>query len=185
MSIGPIDLPRSVKFKQRKGKKQEHIPKNLKIGRTYADFIAYKAEHGISAWVEMDTVIGRVGGKVIVTFDFAFCNFMFGLLVEDKYALSVSNVVTKLKEKLHQLGLSFGNIFPVILTDNGGEFSNIFIFENSLKGDRETRLFFCDPCQSSQKPYVEKNHTLLRDVAKRVHHLTTFRKRRLIPFSRM
>ena len=28
---------------------------------------------------------------------------------------------------------------------------------------QETKLFFCDPFQSSQKPYVEKNHTVLRD----------------------
>jgi IS30 family transposase len=52
----------------------------------------------------------------------------------------------------------------VILTDNGGEFSNVFAIENSHSGEQETHLFFCDPCQSSQKPYVEKNHTLVRDI---------------------
>ena len=31
-------------------------------------------------------------------------------------------------------------------------------------GTRETRLFYCDPMRSSQKPRVEKNHTLLRDI---------------------
>ena len=31
-------------------------------------------------------------------------------------------------------------------------------------GEIETDLFFCDPYQSSQKPKVEKNHTLFRDI---------------------
>lgn len=165
MSIGPMDLPRSPKFKIRKEKKQESIPKKIKIGRTYDDFLVYKAEHSISTWVEMDTVIGRVGGKVIVTFDFTFCNFMFGLLIDDKCSNSVTSAILKLKTALQEYGLSFGDVFPVILTDNGGEFSNVLAIENSLINELETRLFFCDPYQSSQKPHVEKNHTLFRDIA--------------------
>lgn len=55
------------------------------------------------------------------------------------------------------------NVFPLILTDNGVEFSNVYAIENNENGEQETKLFFCDPFQSSQKPYVEKNHTVLRD----------------------
>ena len=53
---------------------------------------------------------------------------------------------------------------PVILTDNGGEFNNISAFENDLEGKPESHLFFCEPYHSSEKPRVEKNHTLLRDI---------------------
>jgi len=35
---------------------------------------------------------------------------------------------------------------------------------HNLDGEPETDLFFCDPYQSSQKPKVEKNHTLFRDI---------------------
>ena len=28
----------------------------------------------------------------------------------------------------------------------------------------ESKLFFCDPMRSSQKPFIEKNHTLFRDI---------------------
>jgi len=160
-----MDLPRAVKFKPRKTKKDEYVPKQLKIGRTYADFQIYIKENNISSWVEMDTVIGKVGGKVIITFTFTSCNFMFGLLVENKTSLAVTNAIVKLKERLHAAKLSFGTVFPVVLTDNGGEFSNVLSIENSLKNERETRLFFCDPCQSQQKARIEKNHTLLRDIA--------------------
>ena len=51
----------------------------------------------------------------------------------------------QLKRKLQKYGFRFGEFFPAILTDNGGEFSNVFAFENDLDGNRETRLFFCDP----------------------------------------
>ena len=53
---------------------------------------------------------------------------------------------------------------PVMLTDNGGEFSDVFAFENNLEGEKEACLFFCDPMQSCQKAQIEKNHTLFRDI---------------------
>jgi len=112
----------------------------------------------------MDTVIGRIGGKVIMTFDFTFCNFMFGLLLDDKQAASARTKIVELKRTLKRHGLSFGEFFAVIVTDNGTEFSDVFSIEQSLDGTQEARLFFCDPFQSSQKPHVEKNHTLFRDI---------------------
>ncbi|MDW7730453.1 MAG: IS30 family transposase, partial [Bacillota bacterium] len=36
--------------------------------------------------------------------------------------------------------------------------------ENNTAGERETCLFFCDPYKAYQKPKVEKNHTLFRDI---------------------
>ena len=128
------------------------------------DFLAFREESDISTWVEMDTVIGRVGGKCILTFDFTFCNFMFGILLDNKSAAEVSSKVKQLKRRLIEHGTTFGMVFPLILTDNGGEFSDVFTLENDLNGSLETRLFFCDPLQSCQKPHVEKNHTLFRDI---------------------
>ena len=99
-----------------------------------------------------------------MTFDFTFCNFMFGLLLDDKFSAEAAKKVRILKEKLFENGFSFGNIFPVLLTDNGGEFANISAFIADLDGEIESELFFCDPFCSSQKPHVEKNHTLFRDI---------------------
>jgi IS30 family transposase len=164
LSASPFDFPRIVKFKARQQRRGEYVPKAAKIGRTYADFLAHIDENGIRSWVEMDTVIGRVGGKAIVTFDFTFCNFMFGLLIENMTAAEVTEKMESLKARLASAGIRFGDIFPVIITDNGGEFSNVSAIENDVDGNRETLLFFCDPCQSSQKPKVEKNHTLFRDI---------------------
>lgn len=51
-----------------------------------------------------------------------------------------------------------------MLTDNGGEFSIVSAFENDEFGNRETNLFFCEPSSPNEKPEIEKNHTLFRDI---------------------
>ena len=164
LSVGPMDFPRVVKFKARRPKREEYVPKAAKTGRTYEDFLAYVEGNGIASWAEMDTVIGRVGGKAIMTMDFTFCNFMVGLLLDDKTALELAEKVVGLKRRLAEKDIRFGDIVPLALTDNGGEFANIAAIENDMDGEKETSLYFCDPYRSSQKPKVEKNHTLFRDV---------------------
>jgi IS30 family transposase len=164
LSVTKSDFPRVVKFKSRKQPHRDFIPKAAKVGRTYQDFLAHIEEHGISSWVEMDTVIGEIGGKVIMTFCFTFCNFMFGLLLDDKTAAEAAGKIRALKEAFGMAGIRFGDVFPLLLTDNGGEFANVPAFISDLNGEIETDLFFCDPFRSSQKPKVEKNHTLFRDI---------------------
>jgi len=164
LSVSAIEFPRVVKFKPRRTRPTEYVPKALKVGRTYDDFLAYIDEHEISSWVEMDTLIGRNGGKAILTFDFTFCNFMFGILLNNKSSCEVADKITTLKAKLGADNLEFGNILPIILTDNGGEFANVFAIENNAESTKEASVFFCDPYKSSQKPRVEKNHTLFRDI---------------------
>ena len=165
LSVSKLDFPRVVKFKARKQHRPDAVPKSVRQNRTYTDFLAFIGEQGIKSWVEMDTVVGRIGGKVIMTFDFTFCNFMFGLLLNNKTAAEASLKIRTLKKSLHAGGVRFGDVIPVLLTDNGGEFSNVSAFINDLNDAPETSLFFCDPYQSSQKPRVEKNHTLFRDIA--------------------
>jgi len=163
-SISISDLPRQVKFKPRAKKREDYIPKGVKLGRSYNDFLQYKAELDLVTWWEMDTVIGRVGGKCVLTFNFVPCNFMFGLLLNDKSAQEVTDKMKALKAKLQMNGLRFGDIFPEILTDNGGEFANVYAIENTLQGLQETNLFFTDPYRSCQKPHVEKTHTCFRSI---------------------
>ena len=164
LSISPVDFPRVVKFKRRHKQQGQYVPKAAKAGRLYEDFLRFIEQEGISNWVEMDTVIGRTGGKTIMTFDFTFCNFMPAFLLPDKTAASVRERFIKLKEQLTDNGSTFGDIIPLMLTDNGGEFSDIYSIEHDACGHKETCLYFCDPMQSSQKPKVEKNHTLFRDI---------------------
>ena len=164
LSVTPFEMPRVVKFKKRKQSGLPAIPKAVKVGRMYDDFKAFIQDNNITHWVEMDTVIGRIGGKVIMTFNFSFCNFIFGVLLEDRTALEVANKVNILKTRFKAYDIRFGDIIPTLLTDNGTEFANIWVFINDLEGKHETDLFFCDPNQAQQKARIEKNHTLFRDI---------------------
>lgn len=163
-TISKIDLPRAAKFKPRKEEKGEYVPKGVKIGRSFEDFMLYLEEHPFTCYVEMDTVIGRIGGKVIMTFQFVNVDFMFGLLLDDKTAAEAARKIRFLKNVLRSSNIRFGDVFPVILTDNGGEFSDVFAFENDLDEQSETKMFFCDPNSPYQKPHVENNHTMFRGI---------------------
>lgn len=113
---------------------------------------------------QLDTVIGRIGGKTIMTIHFVNCDFMIALLLENKTAGEAAHKIQELKKKLQDNNFSFGNIIPVLLTDNSGEFSIVSAFENDEFGNKETNLFFCEPSSPNEKPEIEKNHTLFRDI---------------------
>ena len=153
-----------MKFKPRKSPHSAYVPAGIKVGRSFDDFNAFMEEKHLEFCFEMDTVIGRPGGKVILTMIATNCNFMFGLLLDNKTAVEAASRFSDLKARLRSSGFSPADIMPVILTDNGCEFADVFSFENDDKGQKELSVFFCDPMHSSQKPHVEKNHTLFRDI---------------------
>ena len=162
LSIAPIDLARAVKFKNRRKNNLPSIPKEAKKGRSYEDFQNYLSLNQLNYWLEMDTVMGRIGGKVLLTFNLSFCNFIFARLLDNKTALEVTKHLYDIKNTLHQADKDFCQLFPVILTDNGGEFARVDDIEMDVRG--ESKLFFCDPNRSDQKGRIEKNHTLIRDI---------------------
>ena len=162
LSIAPIDLARAVKFKERRKSNLPSIPKEDKKGRSYEDFQNYLVLNQLNSWLEMDTVMGRMGGKVLLTFNLSFCNFIFARLLENKTTLEVTKHLYDIKNNLHEADKDFCQLFPVILTDNGGEFARVDDIEMDVRG--ESKLFFCDPNRSDQKGRIEKNHTLIRDI---------------------
>lgn len=163
-SFTAFDLPRKLKFKARKKKGIPYVAPIAKKGRTYSDFQQYIEANDIADWVEMDTVIGRPGGKVLLTLLFSICNFMVGILLDSKSAFAVAQAFSHMRKTFASARVPFTKLFPLILTDNGGEFANIKAIETNADGEIETRLFFCDAMKSCQKPRIEKNHTLLRDI---------------------
>ncbi len=163
-SASLVALPRAVKFKTRKKDPAGYVPSGVKVGRSYEDFLAYTEENQIDSHTELDTVIGRVGGKVILTIHFVLANFMVGLLLDNKSAAEAASHFRSLKDTLRNAGFSIRDVMRVLLTDNGGEFSDVFSFENAPDGSREIPLFFCHPMRSSEKPFIEKNHSLFRDI---------------------
>lgn len=157
-----IDMPRVCRTKPRKSKPVEHkVDSSCRIGRTYAEFLAF-AETSDASVVEMDSVIGRIGGKVLLTMMFKSCDLMVAFIRERNTSQSVIDVFNLMYESLG--ADCFKALFPVILTDNGSEFSNPKALEYNAQGNRRTRLFYCDPCASFQKPNVELNHEFIRKV---------------------
>lgn len=60
---------------------------------------------------------------------------------------------------------TFRKLFPVILTDNGSEFSNPTAIEFSpITKERRTWVFYCEPNAAWQKGNIENNHTNLRKI---------------------
>lgn len=157
-----IDMPRVYRLKPRKSKPVEHKVDSLcRIGRTYDDFKALLEQTNPSV-VEMDSVIGRIGGKVLLTMVFRSCDLMLVFIREHNTSKSVIEVFDSLFDSLG--ADNFRKLFPVILTDNGSEFSNPKAIEYDAQGNRRTTIYYCDPCASYQKPNVELNHEFIRRI---------------------
>jgi len=157
------DMPRVCSLKPRACKPVEHkIDTKCRIGRTYTDFQTFMATAPDIRVVEMDSVIGRVGGKVLLTLMFRDCGLMLAFLRDRNDSQSVIDAFARLWT-LAGADL-FRRLFPVLLTDNGSEFSNPRALESAPDGTARMRLFYCDPCASWQKGRVERNHEFLRIV---------------------
>lgn len=120
--------------------------------RTYHhDYEVYMEQHPGTAVVQMDSVIGGKGGKVL---------------------------------------------FPVILTDNGSEFSNPKCIENGPdgKGFQRTRIYYCNPSAPCQKAEIEVGHEFIRrvvpkgksfdeltqaDIDRMMDHVNSYRRKKL------
>lgn len=56
-----------MKFKPRRQNQEKNIPSGIRVTRTYSDFLLFCHENSIQHHVELDTVIGRIGGKGLLT----------------------------------------------------------------------------------------------------------------------
>ncbi len=132
-------------------------------GRTYDKFLEYKHENPDVPVIQMDSVIGKKGGKVLLTILFENCDLQLMLLRDRNTAASVTAVFKWLRETL---GIDrYKVMFPVILTDRGSEFSDPNSIEvDPATGELVTRVFYCDPMNSNQKSNCERNHELIRYV---------------------
>jgi len=158
-----IDLPRKVRYRPRKKVKTRFkVDKTCVIGRSYNDFLAFMESTEHSAIVEMDTVEGRKGGKVILTLSFINSSFMLAYLRDANTSKSVTDIYQMLWEVLDKK--NFMELFPVILTDNGSEFSDPTAIEFDEENNRRTHLFYCHPSSPFEKGACENNHEFIRRI---------------------
>ncbi len=169
LDVRNIDLPRKVKYRVKKEYRENYtreMDKSYKFGRFYRDFQDYLEYNSPSCIVEMDTLIGTQGGKggkCFLTLLICPFNLMIIRVLPYRKAGYVTQAFLTLKELLGDD--EFSRLFPVILTDNGSEFSDPDSIELSAKtGDRLSLVFYCDPNCSWQKGHIEKNHEYIRYV---------------------
>ena len=164
LDVRNIDLPRKVRFRQRsKNVTVYKIDKKCLENRTYEDYEKYMNENSDTPVVEMDSVEGKKGGKVLLTLHFVNCSFMLAFIREHNDAQSVIDIFNNLQKIL---GIDkFKELFVLILTDNGSEFSNPTEIEiDSNTGEKRTQIFYCHPSSPNEKGSCEVNHELIRRI---------------------
>ena len=178
LTVRNIDLPRKVTYSPRKKAVEFKVDRECRKKRAFEDFKHFMEENPELNVVEMDSVIGRKGGKVLLTICFVSCSLMLAFLRDANTAASVSEIFDRLD---YYLGPEmFEKLFPVILTDNGSEFSNPTSLENRHFPDdfremyegyygtdynkKRTKIFYCDPRASNQKGSIEVNHEFIRRI---------------------
>jgi IS30 family transposase len=158
----PYRKPRKS-LKPRKSRGRRRIDRECLRGRTFDDWKAFMEGNPRMETVEIDSVIGKVGGKCLLTMHLNSCGLMLAFLRDHNDARSVKDVFAGL---FRTLGARlFGEIFSVLLADNGTEFSDPDGIECPAgTGQRLARLFYCNPYASYEKPHVENNHENLRRI---------------------
>jgi len=168
-----IDLPRKVRYKVRKKKNNtEDIPTpNYRIGRTYDNFKIYMKENSINYYFQMDTVEGKKGKAVLLTFEFLPFSFFLAFKLD-------SQTIKCVNEKIYYLKITLGleifyKMFPIGLTDNGHEFKDPEYFENN-DNISYAKLFYCNPGKSYEKGALEVLHEYPRRFIPKGQDITPY-----------
>ena len=159
-----IDLRDAVKRKVRNNtKNKDRIARMTisKIGHTYKDYLNFISENEIPFTVEMDCVEGiKDEDTVLLTLTWRELSMQLAFLLERHTAEEVVRMLNVIEEALGPE--LFTQMFPVILTDNGTEFSDIQGMERSITGSQRTKVYFCEPNRSDQKGTCENHHRMIR-----------------------
>lgn len=160
-------LPRSYSYKPRKRKEEQiqvRIENSIRKGRTMEDFYKYMEEHPNANIVEMDTVIGKFEDKnCIMTLYFRKSKLMLMFLIKKYKTDEVAKVFRRLYKLLGED--KYKEMFEVILTDNGWEFSKPEEIEtNEQTGEKLINVFYTEPYSSWQKGGIERNHEFIRYI---------------------
>jgi len=132
-----------------------------------------------SGWdVEFDTVIGRIGGSVLLTIILLPSRVLIARLLKKKdqnHVCDEFDRLEKILKKNREICIGQSGIwwfFTTMLTDRGTEMGDFRRLERSLfsiKGYEHeefarTCVFYTDPYSSWQKPHIEEVHTLIRRI---------------------
>ena len=158
-----IDMPRTIRMKPRKGRKKDFkVDKACRHGRTWDDYQLYLESHPDAAVRELDSVEGVKGGKVLLTIHFVKQDFQLAFLRDSNDSKSVTDIFNLFYNTFGKE--TFMELFPLLLADNGSEFSNPKALEFDSNGNQRTHVFYCNPSAPYQKGSCENNHEMIRRI---------------------
>jgi len=184
-----IDMPRKVRFAPRKRKKPFKVDKACRIGRTYDDYKTFIQNNPDTPITQIDTVEGKKGCKVLLTIHLVKSECMLAFIRDKNDSQSVIDIINQLYLELTPE--VFYTLFPLLLGDNGSEFSNPKALEFDEQGNRRSHVFYCDPAASWQKGSCERNHGFIRmfiprgasmkaytqdDIQRMVNHINSYKR---------
>ena len=164
LGVSNLELRRTVQRKLRKKTGPVlRVDKKCHVGRTYEDYQTYLENNPDICVVQMDSVIGRQGGKVLLTIFFTNCDLQIAFLRRRNTSRSVSAIFRALRWKLGDA--RFMELFQVLLVDRGSEFTDPVKIEKDQRTEEvQCRVFYCDPQNSNQKSGCERNHEMIRYI---------------------
>ena len=158
-----LDMPRTVRMRPRKNKTTAlKVDKSCRINRTYEDYLTYLDTNPDTPVCQIDSVEGVKGGAVLLTVHFVRQEFQLAFLRKANDSKSVTDIFERLY--LEMRPDRFMEIFPLLLADNGSEFSNPKAIEFDAQENQRTHVFYCDPNAPYQKPNCENNHEMIRRI---------------------
>lgn len=166
-SINDEMLARFFSYKPRKQKETvKTINKDniIKKGRKYKDFEEYINNNPNANIVEMDTVVGKFEDiKCIMTLYFKNSKLMLMFLIKKYKPSEVTRIFNAIRKNIGDD--LYKELFEVILTDNGWEFSKPEDIEfNYETGEKLINIFYTEPYSSWQKGSIERNHEFIRYI---------------------
>ena len=158
-----MDMPRTVRMRPRKNVSRNlKVDKACRLGRDFSYFQAYMEEHPDLSIRQIDSVEGSKGGAVLLTIHFVEQGLQLAFLRQHNNSQSVIDIFNRLYLELRPD--IFMELFPVLLADNGSEFSNPSAIESDTQGNPRTKMFYCDPSAPHQKGSCENNHEMIRRI---------------------
>jgi IS30 family transposase len=190
LSAKNLDLRLKVKRRIPRRKPEHKVDRVCRIGRSFADYRQLLDCEPDLPVVQMDSVIGsKESVKVLLTLFFPRAQLLLCRIRDYNTARSALDAIDALEGLLGEA--TFRRLFPVLLTDNGSEFSD----PNALERGQRTRVFYCDPMQTNQKSGIERAHEFIRmvrtkgssfddlrqqDIDKLCSHINSYRRDSLI-----
>lgn len=151
-----------MKRKPRRKPVPASLPPASKTGHLYQDYLSFIQSHDIPV-VQMDCIEGcRSDSGAVLSLHFTAFHMQLYFQLEKHDSASVVAALDRIEASIGKE--LFAASFPLILTDNGREFSDIRGMERSVSGGKRSHIFFCEPNRSDQKAQCETNHKLFRRI---------------------